>query len=113
MTVDEFVKTRVLPEFQPVVGMLRGLMHEMAPDAEEAIWYGIPMYKGRRIFAFISPTKRDITFGFSRGSQFEDRYGLLKGKGKVSKHVKIKSLQSANMDALRYYIRQALEFDTR
>jgi hypothetical protein len=111
MTVDEFVKTRVLPEFQPVVEMLRELMREMAPDAEEAIRYGIPTYRGSRIFAFISPTKKDITFAFSRGSQFDDKYGLLRGRGKVSKHVKIKSLQGVNMDALRYYIRQAVEID--
>ncbi len=69
------------------------------------------MYKGRRIFAVISPTKKDITFSFSRGSHFEDKYGLLKGK--VSKHVKIKTLQAIDKDALRYYIRQALEWDEK
>jgi hypothetical protein len=37
---------------------------------------------------------------FSRSAEFEDRYGLLQGKGK-------------NTDALRYYIRQALEFDAK
>lgn len=47
MTVDEFVKTRVLPEFQPIAAMLRELMREMAPDAHEEIRYGIPAYKGR------------------------------------------------------------------
>jgi hypothetical protein len=31
MTVDEFVKTKVLPEFQPIVAMVRKLMLEMAP----------------------------------------------------------------------------------
>jgi hypothetical protein len=37
LNVDEYVKTRVLPEFQPVVAMLRELMREMAPDVEEGI----------------------------------------------------------------------------
>ncbi len=113
MTVDEFMKTGVLPEFQPIVAMLRELMREMAPDAKEEIRYGIPAYKGRRILAVISPTRKDITFAFSRGAEFEDRYGLLQGKGKVSKHVKIKDLQRINKDALRYYIKQALEFDVK
>ena len=111
MTVDEFVKTRVLPQFQLIVSMLRELMREMAPDATEEIIYGIPMYRGKKIFAYINPTKKDITFGFSHGAEFEDKYGLLKGRGKVSKHIKIKNLQTVNKDALRYYIRQALEFD--
>ncbi len=113
VTVDEFVKTRVLPELQPVVAMIRDLMKEYAPEAKEMISYGLPAYKVRRIIAVISPTKKDITFSFSRGTAFEDKYGLLRGVGKVSRHVKIKNLATANKEALRYYIQQALEFDAK
>jgi hypothetical protein len=113
MTVDEFVKQKVLPEHQEIVALIRQLMREMAPDAKEGISYGIPVWKVKRIIAVISPTKKDITFAFSRGAEFEDRYGLLRGVGKVSKHIKIKSLEDANIDALRYYIKQALEFDEK
>jgi hypothetical protein len=111
MTVDDFVKAKVLPELQPVVAMIRKLMRECAPNVTESISYGIPAYKAKRILAVISPTRKDITFSFSRGTEFEDKYGLLRGVGKVSRHVKIKNLASANKDALRYYIQQALEFD--
>jgi len=109
--VDEFVKSRVLPEFQPVVAMLRDLMRETAPEVKEVISYGIPAYKGRKLLAVINPTKNYITFGFSRGAEFEDHYGLLRGEGHVSKHVRIRNLEEANKDALRYYIQQALKFD--
>jgi uncharacterized protein YdhG (YjbR/CyaY superfamily) len=113
MTVDDFVKTRVLPGLQPVVAMIRELMKECAPEATESISYGIPAYKVNKILAVISPTKKDITFSFSRGTQFEDKYNLLRGVGKSSRHVKIKDLGSANKEALRYYIKQALEFDAK
>jgi hypothetical protein len=113
ITVDDFVKTNVLPELQPVVTMIRELMKECAPHAQEVISYGIPCYKVNRILAVISPTKKDITFSFSRGTQFEDPYGLLRGVGKSSRHVKIKSLASANIEALRSYIKQALELDAK
>jgi hypothetical protein len=63
--------------------------------------------------AVISPTKKDITFAFSRGAEFEDKYGLLQGVGKVSKHVKIKNLEDVNIEALRYYINQALALDAK
>src|SRR4030067_939858 len=112
-TVDDFVLTRVLPEFRPIVAMIRELMKECAPNAKEVISYGIPAYKAKRILAVISPTKKDITLAFSRGAEFEDKYGLLRGAGKVSKHVKIKDLQAINNEALRYYIEQALELDAR
>ena len=88
-------------------------MREVAPQAEEEISYGIPAWKLQRIIAVVSPTKKDITFSFSRGAQFEDKYGLLRGVGKSSKHVKIKSLDAVNKEALRYYIGQALELDKK
>lgn len=88
MNVDDFMKSRVLPELQPVVAMVRELMREMAPDAIEEISYGIPVYKGRKIFAVISPTKKDITFSFTHGGEFEDKFDLLRDKGKLAKHVK-------------------------
>jgi hypothetical protein len=113
MSVDQFVQAKVLPEFHPVVEMIRELMKECAPNAQEMISYGIPAYKLKRIVAVISPTQKDITFSFSRGAQFEDRYGLLRGVGKASKHVKIKNLASANQEALRYYIQQALKLDEK
>lgn len=113
MTVDEFINARVLPEFHPVVAMIRELMKECAPNVQELISYGIPAYRGKRILAVISPTKKDITFSFSRGAQFEDKYGLLRGVGKSSKHVKLKLIATANKEALRYYIRQALELDAK
>jgi uncharacterized protein YdhG (YjbR/CyaY superfamily) len=112
-TVDEFVKTRVLPEYQPIVAMIRELMKEYAPNATETISYGIPVYKLKKIFAVISPNKEGITFSFTHGTEFEDKYNLLRGVGKVSKHVKLKNLANVNKEALRYYIKQALEIEAK
>ena len=84
-TVDEFVEARVLPEHREIVALLRELMRECAPHAKEEVRYGVPVWTGRRGLAVISPTKKDITFAFSRGAEFTDPYGLLQGVGKVSK----------------------------
>ena len=111
-TVDAFVEERVLPEFRDIVAMVRALMRECAPEATERISYGLPMWIGNSTLAWISPSKRDITFGFTYGREFEDRYGLLKGAGKHARHVKIRRLADANQEALRSYIRQALERDS-
>lgn len=113
MTVDEFVLRRVLPEYRDIVTEIRKLMREYAPGASELISYGIPTYRGKRAIAVISPTKQGITLAFSRGASFEDRYGLLEGVGKVSKNVRMKTLKDVNKTALRYYIKQALELDSR
>ena len=115
LTVDEYVKTKILPQYQDIVRAIRDLVRDCAPNAKEYIAYGIPVWKVRKIFAVISPNKKNITFSFTHGAEFKDKYGLLKGVGKVSRHVKIKDVQAipVNEAALRYYIQQALEFDAK
>ena len=109
--VDEFVKRRVQPEHRPVVALVRKLMRENAPAATEEIEYGIPMWVGTYAFAFMNPTKTAITFGFSHGVHLTDRYGLLEGRGKWARHVKLRSVEDANVPALRSYIKQAAKLD--
>ena len=112
VTVDEFVRKKVLPEHQPIVKMVRQLMREMAPGATEAVSYNMPVWKGKRILAWIIPTKKDITFGFTRGSRFKDKYGLLRGVGKSARHIKLKSTKDVDRKVLGYYIKQALALDS-
>jgi hypothetical protein len=113
MTVDEFVNAKVLPEFREVVAEIRKDMKELAPQAEELITYGIPGYRVKKMIAVISPTKKDITLAFSRGAEMEDKYGLLKGVGKVSKNLKFRKASEVDKEVLAYYVKQALELDNR
>lgn len=113
MTVDEFVRRRVLSEYRSIVAELRKLMRDGAPGAREVISYGVPMYRQGRTLAVISPTKQGITLAFSRGADFNDKYGLLEGVGKRSKNVRMRTLKDVNKEALRYYLKQALEFDKK
>ncbi|MBK9125480.1 MAG: DUF1801 domain-containing protein [Chloroflexi bacterium] len=113
--VDAFVQEKVLPQFHGVVAAIRALMTDAAPDATEYITYGIPAWRMTRIIAVLSPTKKDITLAFSNGADFEDTFGLLKGVGNRSKHVKLKTADEviAHDAALRDYIAQAIAHDTR
>ena len=110
-TIEEFLEYKVAPEYRPVVEALRELMKKHAPEAKEEISYGILGWRIRRIIAVVSPTKKDTTFAFSRGADFADKHGLLRGVGKVSKNVKIKKVEDINEAALRDYIRQAVELE--
>ena len=111
ITVDEFIKTKVLPQYRPIVEELRKLIRQMAPQAKEVMSYGIPNYRGKHGVAVISPAKTYITLAFSRGAEFEDKYGLLEGVGKVSKNLRFRDMKDINEAALRYYIQLALKFD--
>lgn len=111
--VDTFVQDMMRPELQALVARLRALMHEAAPHATEQISYGLPMWKAHGYLAWISPTQQAITFGFTYGAYFTDPYGLLTGRGKHARHVKLKSAADAEHPVLRDYIRQAVERDSR
>ena len=111
MTVDDYVDSKVPLEHRETVAMLRTLVRECAPQAEELVSYGMLVFKVRKTFAWINPTPKGITFGFARGLQFEDKFALLRGTGKGSRHIKIKSPGSVDTEVLRYYIGQAVDLD--
>jgi hypothetical protein len=107
---EAFIERRVLPEYRGIVAMLRNAMREDA-RTEEVLTYGILGFRRNRIIAVISPTKKGITFAFSRGAEFEDRYGLLEGTGKVSKNIRLSDEGEITRAKLRYYIKQAVKLD--
>lgn len=111
-TIDEFLTHKVAPEHRAIVSKLRALMKQHAPGAREGINYSILAWKMTRMIAVVNATKHHIKFAFSGGAHFEDKYGLLEGVGKVSKHVKLTSLADINAAALRYYIKQAVAYET-
>ncbi|MGV8840446.1 MAG: DUF1801 domain-containing protein [Bauldia sp.] len=111
--VDAFVESNILPDYRQAARKLVALMRDAVPHAWEGISYGIPMWKLTRGIAVLNASKGGLTFAFSRGAYFEDRYGLLEGVGKVSKNVRLKSVADFNEPALRYYIAQAIEHDRR
>jgi hypothetical protein len=92
--------------------MLRSLVRECDPHAEELVSYGMTVFRARgTIFAWINPTKKDITFGFRAGINIEDKYDLLRGVGKHARHIKLKRADSVDRDVLRYYVKAALALD--
>ncbi|MFI0355256.1 DUF1801 domain-containing protein [Actinomadura sp. 9N407] len=108
---DKAVDAKVPDHYRPIVAALRDLVRECAPEAGETAMYGSPAWKGKKGLAIISVSKTHLTFAFDRGADFTDAHGLLAGAGKKTRHVKLKSLDTLNEDALRDYIAQAAALD--
>ncbi|TMC09840.1 MAG: DUF1801 domain-containing protein [Chloroflexi bacterium] len=114
MTVDEYVASKVSPEHRETVARLRALVRECAPQVEESISYGMPVFNANgKTFAWILPNPKHVTLGFREGRALEDKFDLLRGTGKHAKNLKLKSADSVEPDVLRYYIGQAVERDSR
>jgi uncharacterized protein YdhG (YjbR/CyaY superfamily) len=82
-TIDEFI-SQYPPEVQSILQKLRKLIHETAPEATEAIAYGIPTFKFHGNLVHFSAYKNHIGFypTSSGVEKFKDRlarYELSKG----------------------------------
>ena len=111
MTVDQFLAAKTLPELVPLVDTLRAFMRDCVPSVREGFAYGMPVWQARRIVGYIIPTQKDIIFGFPHGATFEDRYGLLRGRGKSARHIKLRQPADVDREMLLYYVNQALAVD--
>lgn len=59
------------------------LVHEAAPDALEAVYWGVPFYFGKEDgIAYLSAAKTHVTLGFPNGDRMDDPSGTLVGTGK-------------------------------
>jgi hypothetical protein len=110
VTFDELVAP-FPPAVQETAHRLLAIARGLIPNATESGDggdYGIgtgPGYK--RLVFVISPHEKWVTLGIARGASLEDPEGLLKGRGKVHRHVKLKDPQAADAPALRDLMRRA------
>lgn len=117
--IEQFISSKVKPEFEPIFTRFRTLIKQKFPTLREEMrggtekYYGVPVYRQNKIVITVSPTKKGITFSFAEGKQFEDKYELLKGVGNKTLNLRISSIDEYSEEVLEYYIRQGIEIDTR
>lgn len=118
-TVEQFIESKILPRYRPIIEKFRRLIAEEFPNLLEEMrggtekYYGVPVYRHNHIIISVSPTKKGITFSFSDGKQFEDKYSLLEGEGKKSLNIRISDATTYSDEIMKYYIQQAIDIDSR
>ena len=115
--IEFFIESKVPPEHKPIVDKFRSLINLEFSNLKEEMrggtekYYGVPVYRNKRIIITLNPTKKGITFSFSDGKKFNDKYSLLEGKGNKTRNLRVGKLQEYKDEILRYYIKQAIKFD--
>jgi hypothetical protein len=118
-TVDEFIENKVDKKHVSIIDNFRKLISTEFPQLKEEMrggtetYYSVPVYRLNRIIITISPTKKGITFSFSDGKKFEDNYSLLEGVGNKTLNIRISKPEDYDNDIMRYYVKQAIHFDTK
>jgi len=117
--IEDFIQQKVLPEYQPLVTTFRELIQKDFPELSEEMrggteaYYSVPVYRLNHIVITLSPTKQGMTFAFSEGKSFEDKYKLLEGVGNKTLNIRLHSIDEFDADKMRYYIKQAIAIDRK
>lgn len=78
-----------------------------------AIKYKVPMYKGKRMVAYLNPIKRnEVELCFINAHLMDKPHGLLESKGrKMVKSIEFKTLEEIPEEAIRQIINDAMQID--
>jgi hypothetical protein len=107
----------VAPELQPLCLALHDAIVALHPTHMEVVWlhqgiasYGVGPKKMSEHYAYIAPQKSHVNLGFYWGTGLPDASGVMEGKGKRLRHIKIKNLEMAHsaptMELLRHAINE-------
>lgn len=102
------------PAVQQLADQTRRLVLSVHPQAHEDIetsWGGYLLFKqvagAGNTVCWVSLHKKHVSLGFSMGSEMSDPEGLLEGKGKRQRHVKVKTSEDLENPALLALLQQA------
>lgn len=99
------------PEKKPQIEALRRLIGSVAPEAHEIIYHGAlgygPTDSGVDRIVYITVFEKSVNVGFFYGGFLSDPEGLLVGSGKRMRHIKIRSLQETENQAITSLLAQA------
>jgi hypothetical protein len=96
------------PAHRRLIGTLRRLVADAAPALEESVKWGNGCWlKGKSPIVYLHAETDHLHFGFFHGATLDDPRGLLHGKGKYVRHVKVHRPADIDAAALRAFVRQA------
>ena len=100
----------IAPEQVEKINSIRRLFNREAPELLEDIKYGgLVFLKSGVLIGGVFHYKNHISVEFSDGADFSDPSGLLEGKGKRRRHLKISEARPVDEDNLSFFIVQAVK----
>jgi Domain of unknown function (DU1801) len=114
MTIEIFLKTYD-PKVREVCLELRKIALELLPETEEILFEGWKNFtygtgKSRAdkdLIIYVAPFKDSVNLGFYRGANLPDKKKLLKGTGKLLKHIKFKTMVDYEINDIKQLIKEA------
>jgi hypothetical protein len=105
--VDEYV-IRLPGKIREPIEMLREIILSASVQIEERLMHNIPFYFYKGQLCYINFSDEKIILGFSRGAEMPDEKNLLKGQGKLIRHVVIDPARGIDEEMIRHLVYEAL-----
>lgn len=99
------------PIMEALVVMIRNIDSEaceVVRMGDKAITFGLGPKKMSEGYVYIMPQLKWVNLGFYKGADLEDPEGLLEGRGKKLRHIKIHSLEAVDSRGVRDLVGRAL-----
>jgi len=97
------------PENQAIIRALREFVRRTAPGLNEAVKWGNGCWVGENgPVAYVYSDTELVQFGFFNGSSLKDPRGLLEGKGRYVRHIKVRDRSAIDERAFAALLRQAV-----
>jgi len=106
-TFDEYLADQP-PRNQGIIRALRKFVKRVAPQLQEAVKWGNGCWvKEKAPVSYVYSASDYVQFGFFRGAALKDPKGLLQGKGKFVRHIKLVKRTDIDEDTFEALLRQA------
>lgn len=107
-TFGQYLAAQKTPN-RAIIGALRGLMRRSAPGLEETVKWGNGIWvAGKRPVSFVYCREAYVEFGFFNATALDDPQGLLEGKGRFVRHIKMHAPDDVKRSGVKRLLLQAV-----
>jgi hypothetical protein len=104
---DDYLEDQT-PKNQAIIRALRKFVKRVEPGLNEAVKWGNGCWVGKNgPVAYVYSDTGYVQFGFFNGSSLKDPRGLLEGKGRYVRHIKVRDRSEIDARPFAALLRQA------
>ena len=95
------------PAQYALVSALRRQILALAPGIDEQVKYGGLLFGHPQPFCGLFAYRQHVSLEFGQGARLDNTAGLLQGKGKQRRHLKLQQLAELDAPAVLHYLQAA------
>ena len=101
------------PSLAPIADILDRTIRKAAPESTNSIKWGNPAYQKQGLVCYLAATKAYVSLGVFNGAALTDPEGVLEGKGKKLRHIKVRNLSDIHEERISAWVGEAVTLNQR